>query len=192
MVSPPNRTGDWYAELTELFANHTFVGILDSWRRLAAIQHGVKLYLIDYGAVWYSSLLTWRTSLIAKLRILLSDWTFWIRQLWQNWVDGRIKFRRSAHSINGINRFRSNDSTIPNGRDTSSPPTLFVLLILGDCRDSSTTSRDDCWIFFNDNYSRRNINNSASPLKKLHPPLREITFFSPTSRTKCNSFSRRF
>ena len=40
-------------ELTELFANHTFVGILDSWRRLATIQHGVKLYLIDYGAIWY-------------------------------------------------------------------------------------------------------------------------------------------
>ena len=42
-------------DLTELFANHTFVGIADSWRRLAAIQHGVKLYLVDYGAVWYSS-----------------------------------------------------------------------------------------------------------------------------------------
>lgn len=40
------------AELTELFANHTFVGILDGWRRLATIQHGVKLYLVDYGAVW--------------------------------------------------------------------------------------------------------------------------------------------
>jgi DNA mismatch repair protein MLH1 len=39
-------------ELTELFANHTFVGIVDGWRRLAAIQHVVKLYLIDYGAVW--------------------------------------------------------------------------------------------------------------------------------------------
>lgn len=41
------------SELTELFANHTFVGILDGWRRLATIQHGVKLYLVDYGAVWY-------------------------------------------------------------------------------------------------------------------------------------------
>lgn len=40
-------------ELTEVFANHTFVGIVDGWRRLAAIQHGVKLYLVDYGAVWY-------------------------------------------------------------------------------------------------------------------------------------------
>jgi DNA mismatch repair protein MLH1 len=41
------------SELTELFANHTFVGIVDGWRRLAAVQHGVKLYLVDYGAVWY-------------------------------------------------------------------------------------------------------------------------------------------
>ena len=38
-------------DLTELFANHTFVGILDSWRRLAAIQHNTKLYLVDYGAI---------------------------------------------------------------------------------------------------------------------------------------------
>jgi DNA mismatch repair protein MLH1 len=36
-----------------LFANHTFVGIVDGWRRLAAIQHNVKLYLVDYGAVLY-------------------------------------------------------------------------------------------------------------------------------------------
>jgi DNA mismatch repair protein MLH1 len=42
------------AELTELFANHTFVGVLDDWRRLAAIQHGVKLYLVDYGALLYA------------------------------------------------------------------------------------------------------------------------------------------
>ena len=40
-------------ELTELFANHTFVGIVDAWRRLAAVQHGVKLYLVDYGAIRY-------------------------------------------------------------------------------------------------------------------------------------------
>lgn len=37
--------------LTEAFASHTFVGIVDERRRLAAIQSGVKLYLIDYGAV---------------------------------------------------------------------------------------------------------------------------------------------
>jgi DNA mismatch repair protein MLH1 len=42
-------------ELTQLFANHTFIGIVDTWRRLAAVQHGVKMYLVDYGAVWYPS-----------------------------------------------------------------------------------------------------------------------------------------
>lgn len=36
-------------ELTEIFASHTFVGVVDDHRRLAAIQGGVKLYLIDYG-----------------------------------------------------------------------------------------------------------------------------------------------
>jgi DNA mismatch repair protein MLH1 len=36
-------------ELTEIIASHTFVGIVDEERRLAAIQGGVKLYLIDYG-----------------------------------------------------------------------------------------------------------------------------------------------
>lgn len=35
--------------LTEVFASLTYVGIVDSTRRLAAIQSGVKLYLIDYG-----------------------------------------------------------------------------------------------------------------------------------------------
>lgn len=35
---------------TELFALHTFVGIVDESRTLAAIQHGVKLYLIDYSS----------------------------------------------------------------------------------------------------------------------------------------------
>ncbi|PQE03807.1 hypothetical protein CJF30_00006499 [Rutstroemia sp. NJR-2017a BBW] len=38
-------------ELTEIFATHTFVGIVDERRRLAAIQAGVKLFLVDYGAV---------------------------------------------------------------------------------------------------------------------------------------------
>ncbi|RPA82817.1 DNA mismatch repair protein MutL [Ascobolus immersus RN42] len=37
-------------ELYEMFKNHTFVGIVDERRRLAALQHGVKLYLVDYGA----------------------------------------------------------------------------------------------------------------------------------------------
>ncbi|KAI9053019.1 hypothetical protein LZ554_003289 [Drepanopeziza brunnea f. sp. 'monogermtubi'] len=37
--------------LTEIFASHTFIGIVDSRRRLAAIQGGVKLFLVDYGLV---------------------------------------------------------------------------------------------------------------------------------------------
>lgn len=36
-------------ELTEIFAGHTFIGIIDERRRLAAIQGGVKLFLVDYG-----------------------------------------------------------------------------------------------------------------------------------------------
>ncbi|KAI1353721.1 histidine kinase-like ATPase [Xylaria sp. FL0043] len=40
---------DMHHELTEIIANHTFVGIVDEKRRLAAIQGGVKLFLIDYG-----------------------------------------------------------------------------------------------------------------------------------------------
>ncbi|KAI0478938.1 histidine kinase-like ATPase [Xylariaceae sp. FL0804] len=40
---------DMHHELTEVFANHTFVGIVDEKRRLAAIQGGVKLFLVDYG-----------------------------------------------------------------------------------------------------------------------------------------------
>ncbi|EXJ94336.1 DNA mismatch repair protein MLH1 [Capronia coronata CBS 617.96] len=37
--------------LTEVFASLTYVGLVDSHRRLAAIQSGVKLYLVDYGLV---------------------------------------------------------------------------------------------------------------------------------------------
>ncbi|KAI0406197.1 histidine kinase-like ATPase [Xylaria palmicola] len=40
---------DMHHELTEIIANHTFVGIVDEKRRLAAIQGGVKLFLVDYG-----------------------------------------------------------------------------------------------------------------------------------------------
>ncbi|KAH6607522.1 hypothetical protein Trco_003835, partial [Trichoderma cornu-damae] len=40
---------DIHHELTEIIASHTFVGLVDEGRRLAAIQGGVKLYLIDYG-----------------------------------------------------------------------------------------------------------------------------------------------
>ncbi len=36
-------------ELTDIFTTHTFVGIVDEQRRLAAIQGGVKLFLVDYG-----------------------------------------------------------------------------------------------------------------------------------------------
>ncbi|KAI6777955.1 DNA mismatch repair protein MLH1 [Emericellopsis cladophorae] len=38
-----------HTELTEIISTHTFVGIVDEQRRLAAIQGGIKLYLIDYG-----------------------------------------------------------------------------------------------------------------------------------------------
>lgn len=41
-------------QLYEIFHNHTFVGIVDESRRFAAIQHGVKLYLVDYGAMCYN------------------------------------------------------------------------------------------------------------------------------------------
>jgi DNA mismatch repair protein MLH1 len=37
--------------LTEIFASHTYVGLVDDFRRLAAIQAGVKLFLIDYGLI---------------------------------------------------------------------------------------------------------------------------------------------
>ncbi|KAK1996722.1 DNA mismatch repair protein MutL [Colletotrichum falcatum] len=40
-------------DLTDIFANHTFVGIVDERRRLAAIQGGIKLYLVDYGRTCY-------------------------------------------------------------------------------------------------------------------------------------------
>jgi len=42
---------EMHNELTEIFAGHTFVGIVDERRRLAAIQGGVKLFLVDYGMV---------------------------------------------------------------------------------------------------------------------------------------------
>ncbi|KAK4251558.1 histidine kinase-like ATPase [Corynascus novoguineensis] len=44
---------DMHQELTEIFANHTFVGVVDERRRLAAIQGGLKLYLVDYGRVCF-------------------------------------------------------------------------------------------------------------------------------------------
>lgn len=36
-------------ELTDIISTHTFVGIVDEQKRIAAIQAGVKLFLIDYG-----------------------------------------------------------------------------------------------------------------------------------------------
>lgn len=47
---------DAHHELTEIIANHTFVGIVDERRRLAAIQGGVKLFLVDYGRACYEYL----------------------------------------------------------------------------------------------------------------------------------------
>lgn len=44
--------GNMHRELTEMFAGHTFVGIVDERKRIAAIQGGVKLYLVDYGMIW--------------------------------------------------------------------------------------------------------------------------------------------
>jgi DNA mismatch repair protein MLH1 len=37
--------------LTEIFASHTYVGLVDERRRISAIQSGVKLFLVDYGMV---------------------------------------------------------------------------------------------------------------------------------------------
>ena len=37
--------------LTEVFATHTYVGLVDTARRIIAIQSGVKLYLVDYGMI---------------------------------------------------------------------------------------------------------------------------------------------
>ncbi|PHH68851.1 hypothetical protein CDD82_230 [Ophiocordyceps australis] len=40
-------------DFTQVMASHTFVGIVDERRRLAAIQGGVKLYLVDYGQLCF-------------------------------------------------------------------------------------------------------------------------------------------
>ncbi|KAK3353098.1 hypothetical protein B0T25DRAFT_607153 [Lasiosphaeria hispida] len=44
---------EMHHELTEVFATHTFVGVVDERRRLAAIQGGVRLFLVDYGRVCF-------------------------------------------------------------------------------------------------------------------------------------------
>jgi DNA mismatch repair protein MLH1 len=36
-------------DLTDIISTHTFVGIVDEQKRIAAIQGGVKLFLVDYG-----------------------------------------------------------------------------------------------------------------------------------------------
>ncbi|KAK3053613.1 DNA mismatch repair protein Mlh1 [Extremus antarcticus] len=40
-----------HSELTDVYANHNFVGIVDDRKRIAAVQGGVKLFLVDYGMV---------------------------------------------------------------------------------------------------------------------------------------------
>ncbi|KAL8800835.1 MAG: hypothetical protein Q9182_004895 [Xanthomendoza sp. 2 TL-2023] len=40
-----------HSTLTETFASHTYVGLVDATRRIAAIQGGVKLFLVDYGMI---------------------------------------------------------------------------------------------------------------------------------------------
>ena len=40
-----------HQDLTEVFASHTYIGLVDPSRRLVAIQGGVKLYLVDYGLI---------------------------------------------------------------------------------------------------------------------------------------------
>ncbi|MCJ1358658.1 MAG: DNA mismatch repair protein [Icmadophila ericetorum] len=38
-----------HSKVTELIASHTYVGLVDSHKRIAAIQSGVQLLLVDYG-----------------------------------------------------------------------------------------------------------------------------------------------
>ncbi|KAL8814105.1 MAG: hypothetical protein Q9223_006648 [Gallowayella weberi] len=40
-----------HSSLTETFASHTYIGLVDATRRIAAIQGGVKLFLVDYGMI---------------------------------------------------------------------------------------------------------------------------------------------
>ncbi|KAK4227848.1 DNA mismatch repair protein Mlh1 [Podospora fimiseda] len=44
---------DTHVELTGIFAKHTFVGVVDETRRLAAIQGGLNLYVVDYGRLCF-------------------------------------------------------------------------------------------------------------------------------------------
>ena len=38
-------------ELADVYSNHTYIGVVDDGKRIAAIQGGVKLFLVDYGVV---------------------------------------------------------------------------------------------------------------------------------------------
>ncbi|SSD60643.1 related to DNA mismatch repair protein MLH1 [Saccharomycodes ludwigii] len=40
-------------DLTNIFANLTYIGVIDYTKRLAAIQYDLKLFMVDYGAVCY-------------------------------------------------------------------------------------------------------------------------------------------
>ncbi|KAK5781089.1 mismatch repair ATPase MLH1 PWA37_002012 [Arxiozyma heterogenica] len=40
-----------HRELTTVFANLSYIGLVDEERRIAAIQHDLKLFLVDYGSV---------------------------------------------------------------------------------------------------------------------------------------------
>ncbi|KAG0659885.1 DNA mismatch repair protein [Maudiozyma exigua] len=42
-----------HKELTNIFANLNYVGVVDLERRLVSIQHDLKLFLVDYGAICY-------------------------------------------------------------------------------------------------------------------------------------------
>ncbi|WPH04694.1 Hypothetical protein R9X50_00758700 [Acrodontium crateriforme] len=42
---------DMHNDLSDIFANHTFVGVVDERRRIAALQAGVRLFLVDYGMI---------------------------------------------------------------------------------------------------------------------------------------------
>lgn len=40
-----------HSSLTEVFATHTYVGLVDPCRRIVAIQGGIKMFLVDYGMI---------------------------------------------------------------------------------------------------------------------------------------------
>ncbi|KAK5117241.1 hypothetical protein LTR62_005858 [Meristemomyces frigidus] len=42
---------EMHNELSDVYSNHTFIGIVDERRRVVAMQGGVRLFLVDYGLV---------------------------------------------------------------------------------------------------------------------------------------------